>query len=70
MPSVSFSIPKYRRHKGTGQSFVQVNGKRHYLGKFGTPESKQRYSRFIAELAVSQSPCRRRRTTAMSAYRR
>ena len=52
MPSVSFSIPKYRQHKGSGQAFVQVNRKRHYLGKFGTPESKQRYSRFVAELAV------------------
>jgi hypothetical protein len=32
MASTLVSVPKYRRHKGTGQAFVQVRGKRHYLG--------------------------------------
>jgi integrase len=53
MAVVSFSVPKYRHHKGSGQAFVQVKGKRHYLGVYGTPDSKQRYARFVAELSAS-----------------
>jgi integrase len=53
MSSTTVSVPKYRHHKGTGQAFVQVNGRRHYLGKWDSPKSKERYSRFVAELAVS-----------------
>ena len=53
MAVVSFSVPKYRHHKGSGQAFVQVKGKRHYLGRYGTPDSKERYARFVAELAAS-----------------
>ncbi|MGD0901089.1 MAG: site-specific integrase [Thermoguttaceae bacterium] len=51
MASTAVSVPKYRRHKGTGQAFVQVRGKRHYLGRYGTPNSKERYARFVAELS-------------------
>jgi hypothetical protein len=47
-----FSVPKYRRHKGSGQAFVQFKGCRRYLGKYGTPKSKELYAGFIAELAV------------------
>ncbi len=59
MSGVSSSIPKYRHHKGSGQAFVQIKGKRHYLGSFGSPKSKEAYSRFVAELAVNPvtSPC-------------
>jgi len=53
MAVVSFSVPKYRHHKGSGQAFVQVKGKRHYLGAYGSPKSKEAYSRFVAELAAS-----------------
>lgn len=53
MPSRSASLPKYRHHKGSGQAFVQIRGHRHYLGVWGSPKSKERYSRFVAELAVS-----------------
>lgn len=53
MSSTTVSVPKYRHHKGSGQAFVQVKGRRHYLGKWDFPESKERYSRFVAELAVS-----------------
>jgi len=56
-PSVaSGRIPKYRLHKGSGQAFVQVVGRRCYLGKWGTPQSKERYARFIAELAAKPAP--------------
>src|SRR5664279_3990697 len=47
------SIPRYRCHKGTGQAIVQVNGHRHYLGKWNTQASKERYAAFVAKLAVT-----------------
>jgi len=53
MSVVSSFVPKYRRHKGSGQAFVQIKGKRHYLGPYGSPKSKEAYSRFIAEMAVN-----------------
>ena len=40
------AVPKYRHHKGTGQAFVQIKGRRHYLGKWDTPESKEALRRF------------------------
>ena len=48
----TFAIPKYRLHRGTGQAFVQVRSKRYYLGRYGTPTSKERYARFVAELSA------------------
>ena len=50
--TTGFSIPKYRCHKGSGQAFVQIKGQRQYLGKYGTPQSKELYARAVAELAV------------------
>ena len=43
-------IPKYRHHKATGQAFVEIRGTRIYLGKHGSPESRETYRRTIAEL--------------------
>jgi integrase len=40
-------IPSRRRH-ATGQAFVELSGKRIYLGKYDSPESKQRYDRQVA----------------------
>jgi len=48
--------PSYRLHKGSGQAFVQHHGRRHYLGKYGSPASKERYQRFIAEAWAKPSP--------------
>ena len=56
MSSTTISVPKYRHHKGSGQAFVQVKGRRHYLGKWDSPQSKERYSALVAELAVSPIP--------------
>jgi hypothetical protein len=41
-------IPAYRLHRGTGQAVVTLNGRDHYLGRHGTPESKERYERTIS----------------------
>ena len=42
-------IPKLCRHKATGQGYVRVEGKDHYLGLFEQPQTKQNYHRLIAE---------------------
>jgi integrase len=42
-------IPKYRLHKGSGQALVQIDGRRIYLGKHGTEESREKYRRIIGE---------------------
>ena len=42
-------VPKYRKHKATGQAVVTLQGKDHYLGKHGTAASREAYSRLIAE---------------------
>jgi len=50
------SIPKYRRQKrpkGADVAFVELNGHRHYLGVCGTPESKEKYARAIAEWSAN-----------------
>lgn len=38
-----------RLHKPTGQGFVEIAGKRIYLGRFDLPETHERYHRFMAE---------------------
>jgi integrase len=47
------SIPKYRHYKPKDLAVVRIDGKDHYLGKFGTPESRERYHRLLAERAAS-----------------
>lgn len=42
-------VPKYRRHPN-GQAFVQVDNRRRYLGKWGSPESMTRYRAILIEL--------------------
>ncbi len=53
MAVASVSIPKYCRHNASGRASVKIQGKRHYFGRFGTPDSKERYARLVAELAAS-----------------
>jgi len=46
---MSISTPKYRLHKGSGQALVQLDGRRIYLGKYGSDASKEKYRRLVAE---------------------
>lgn len=39
--------PSYRHHKPSGQAVVTLNGRSHYLGKFGTPRSRKCYDELI-----------------------
>jgi integrase len=42
-------VPAYRLHKPTGQARVIIRGKHHYLGRYGTPESLEKYHRVVAQ---------------------
>ena len=54
------NIPKYRRQKHKDRAdaaFVELNGRRHYLGRYGSPESKEKYHRLLAEWeSLGQQP--------------
>jgi hypothetical protein len=43
------NIPNYRHHKASGQAFVELGGRRFYLGKHGSKASRTEYERRIAE---------------------
>ena len=47
--SNSKNVPKYSRHKPSGQARVIIGGKHHYLGKFGSPESRNKYAALIGQ---------------------
>ena len=49
MPKLVHSLPKYRKHRATGQAVVTLNGQDHYLGPHGTKASKLEYDRLIGE---------------------
>ena len=42
-------IPAYVHHKPTGQARTRIAGKDHYLGKYGSPESHDKYDELIAQ---------------------
>ncbi len=41
-------VPGYLHHKPTGQAYVCLNGQFHYLGRWGTPESRTRYDQLLS----------------------
>ena len=41
--------PSYLLHQRSGQARVRIDGKDHYLGPYGSPESRERYESLIAE---------------------
>ena len=50
MPRRNSHVPAYRLHKPSGQARVIINREHIYLGKYGSPESREKYARLIAEL--------------------
>ena len=50
----SGSPPSYRLYKRTGQAVVTLDGRDHYLGAYGSLESKQDYNRLIAAWLARQ----------------
>lgn len=51
MPS-RVRIPKYRLHKARGLAVVTIRGRDHYLGQYGSEESRRKYGELIAQLAA------------------
>ena len=51
MPKLKNRLPKICRDRNP--AFSKHNGKRHYHGKWGTPEAERSYKRFIAALLES-----------------
>ncbi len=49
MRGSSKSLPKYAKHKASGQAVVRLSGKDFYLGPHGTKASKLEYDRLIGE---------------------
>ncbi|MBN1852100.1 MAG: site-specific integrase [Pirellulales bacterium] len=54
MPTSSFSnrslrVPKYRRHRASGQAVVTLNGKDHYLGKWKSAASRAAYQQLTSQ---------------------
>ena len=41
--------PRYQHHKASGQARARIDGRDHYLGPYGSPESRDRYDDLIAE---------------------
>lgn len=48
-------VPKYLRHKASGQAVVRIDGRDVYLGVYGSPESRKRYAEEIARLGSGYS---------------
>jgi integrase len=55
MPRLVHRVPKYAHHKPTGLAYVKVNGKRRYIGPYGSQESRAAYDRLIAELKADRA---------------
>src|SRR4051794_34711384 len=49
MGSTANHVPKYRHFKPKNLGFVRIDGRDYYLGKFGSPESYEKYHRILAE---------------------
>ena len=47
MPPLKGKVPSYCLHKRSGRAVVRLNGKDHYLGKYGSPKSQEEYQRLI-----------------------
>ena len=57
MPWSNNHLPKYRKHRSSGQAVVTLNGRDFYLGPHGTKASKLQYDRLLAEwLQNSRNP--------------
>jgi integrase len=57
MPRLTHAVPKYRKHRKSGQAVVTLNGRDHYLGKFDSKASHVEYDRLIGEwLAAGRNP--------------
>jgi integrase len=52
MPATTRHTPKYRHFKPKNLAVVRIDGHDHYLGRYDSPESHEKYHRLLAEHAV------------------
>lgn len=55
MPRKS-AVPRYTLHKPSGQGRARHQGRDVYFGPYDAPTSRERYARFVAELATQSGP--------------
>ena len=53
MPRLTTAVPKYRKHKQSGQAIVTLSGRDYLLGPHGTQVSRDEYDRLIKEWLAS-----------------
>ena len=53
MPRLTTAVPKYRKHKQSGQAIVTLGGRDYLLGPHGTRVSRDEYDRLIKEWLAS-----------------
>ena len=53
MPRLIHAVPKYQKHRASGQAVVSINGRDHYLGLHGSKASRVEYDRLITEWLAS-----------------
>ena len=57
MPRLTQQLPRYTKHKASGHAVVKLGGKLHYLGPFGSSQSKRKYQRIVGEwLTADRNP--------------
>lgn len=49
MPLLVHAMPKYRKHRASGQAIVTIEGRDFYLGPHGTKASRAEYDRIVGE---------------------
>jgi hypothetical protein len=63
---VSFLLPKYRHYKLKDLAVVRLGGKDHYLGRYDSPESWEKYRRLLSEWISDAGRTRPKSQTANS----
>ena len=64
MPRLRNQPPAYQLHKPSGQARMRHGGKEFWLGRYGSPEGRKKYSRIEAQVAASGEPIPAVKSTA------